>query len=101
MGPKGLANTSCPGVHGYSLTTVCQNIDILTIFFFGDGRFKVKEEYGSVPQPICEINFVNCQESLKLHKKKKKEYGSVRRTRRSGHILDRRKGGFQGKGAFL
>jgi hypothetical protein len=45
MEPKGLANAFYPGVHGYSVTTVCQNIDILTIFIFSDGRFKVKEEY--------------------------------------------------------
>ena len=49
MEPKGLANRFCPGVHEYSVTTVSQNIDILAIFIFGDGRFKVKE-YGSFRQ---------------------------------------------------
>lgn len=48
MEPKGLANVFCPGVHGYSVTTVCQNIDTyLDDLHFGDGRFKVKNTEAS------------------------------------------------------
>ena len=62
--------TCCPGVHRYSVMTICQDINILTIFIFGNGSPQMLPITQVLPDKSvavkidssCQVEYPHCDE---------------------------------------